>query len=89
MSRIKQATLLALAGGCTALVAGCGGLSESTSCGDFMKASPQAQQQIVVSLAGKYQKPDYATPLGMPEVPYYCAAHPDTTLGQFFASAQG
>jgi hypothetical protein len=71
----------------TAWVAGCGGLSEQSSCSDFMHASQQAQQSIVLELASKYHKPDYATPLGLPAVPYYCASHPDTTLDDLFASA--
>jgi hypothetical protein len=68
---------------------GCGpvGLSGASTCSDFMKASSQDQQQIVSELAGKYQKPDYATPLGQPEIPYYCATHPKITLDQFFAAA--
>lgn len=69
-------------------IAGCGSsLSASSSCSDFLKASPQDQQTVVSKLAGQYQKPDYATPLGEPEVPYYCASNPDVTLGQFFSRA--
>jgi hypothetical protein len=66
-----------------------GGLSGSSTCGDFLKASPADQQQITSQLAGKYNKPDYATPLGEPEVPYYCASNPNVTLDQFFAHASG
>jgi hypothetical protein len=73
------------------LLAGCGGsgLSESSTCQQFLAASQQDQQSIVEQLAGKYQKPAYATPLGMPEVPYYCSSHPNITLKQFFSFAQG
>lgn len=78
---------------CAALAAltfaGCGaaGLSESSTCKDFLAADPADQQSITQQLAGKFGKPDYATPLGMPEVPYYCASNPDTTLKEFFESA--
>jgi hypothetical protein len=77
------ATLLATA------VASCGdaGLSEGSTCKDFLAADVAEQQSITQQLAGKFDKPDYATPLGAPEVPYYCASHPDTTLQEFFESA--
>lgn len=63
-------------------------LSASSTCQDFMNASPEAQVSVVDSLAAQYHKPDYATPLGEPDVPYYCAANPSVTLGQFFEHAQ-
>lgn len=69
------------AGGCSS------GLSEASTCSEFLAADPTEQHQVVQQLAGKYQKPDYATPLGMPAVPYYCANHPDTTLDEFFSAA--
>lgn len=71
------------------LMSGCGGsgLSVSSTCSQFMNASAQDQEAIVSKLAGQYQKPDYATPLGEPEVPYFCASNPNVTLGQFFAEA--
>ena len=70
-------------------LASCGGsgLTENSTCQQFLAAPAQDQQSIVEQLAGKYQKPDYATPLGMPEVPYYCASHPNVTLKQFFSFA--
>lgn len=68
---------------------GAGGLSASSTCQDFMNASASDQQQVVDSLAGQYNKPDYSTPLGSPEVPYYCSANPSVTLGEFFQKAQG
>jgi hypothetical protein len=52
-----------------------------------MSASPQQQQEVVDQLATQYNKPDYATPLGSPEVPYFCSANPDVTLGHFFQEA--
>jgi hypothetical protein len=65
-----------------------GSLSGNSTCQDFLSA-PQAEQQAVIqSLATQYDKPDYVTPLGEPEVSYYCASNPSTTLGQFFANAQ-
>lgn len=63
-------------------------LSASSTCQEFMNASPAAQVSIVDSLAAQYHKPDYATPLGEPDVPYYCASNPSVTLGQFFENAQ-
>lgn len=66
-----------------------GGLSGSSTCRDFMNASADQQQQIVDKLAAQYHKPDYTTPLGAPEVPYFCAANPDVTLDQFFQNAAG
>ena len=64
-----------------------GGLTASSTCQDFLNASPSDQSQVVTQLAGHYDKPEYATPLGAPEVPYYCSANPTVTLGQFFAHA--
>lgn len=73
------------------ITAGCGeeGLSESSTCKDFLAADPADQQSITQQLAGKFNKPNYATPLGLPAVPFYCASHPDTTLQEFFESAGG
>jgi hypothetical protein len=66
-----------------------GSLSASSTCQDFMKASVSEQHEIIDQLASKYDKPDYTTPLGEPEVPYYCTANPSTTLEQFFQKAEG
>ena len=63
-------------------------LNANSTCQQFLNASQAEQQQVIQSLATKYDKPDYVTPLGEPEVPYYCAANPSVTLGQFFAKAQ-
>jgi hypothetical protein len=81
-----------IAAGLSALsIAACGGsgLSASSTCSDFMNASSSDQQAIIDQLAGQYNKPDYTTPLGEPEVPYYCSSNPNVTLGQFFQNAQG
>ncbi len=76
---------LALTIGSALLATACGGgLSEDSTCKDYLAASADQQQSIVMQLAGKYDKPDYATPLGMPQVAYSCAALPDTTLGEYF-----
>ena len=87
--RIRLATLLAFAGVSGLLICGCSGsgLSASSTCSQFMDASQQAQEAIISQLAAKYDKPDYATPLGEPDVPYFCASNPNVTLGQFFLNA--
>jgi hypothetical protein len=64
------------------------GLSGNSTCQDFLNSSSAAQQAVIQRLATQYDKPDYVTPLGEPEVSYYCAANPSITLGQFFANAQ-
>jgi len=66
----------------------CGsGLSGSSTCQDFMNASGNDQTTIIDKLATQYGKADYTSPLGRPEVPYYCASHPHVTLDQFFSAA--
>jgi hypothetical protein len=84
-------TSVALAGALSTLsLTACGSaLSASSSCHDFMNASGSAQHEIVDQLAGRYHKAAYATPLGEPEVPYYCSANPSVTLGEFFEKAEG
>jgi hypothetical protein len=82
---------IAAAGAISTLVlSGCGGstLSASSSCQDFMSASATEQHEVVDQLSSQYQKAAYATPLGEPEVPYYCSANPSVTLGQFFQKAE-
>ena len=69
-------------------VSGCGGgLSASSTCKDFSEASFEEQTEVISSLSSKYDTPDYTTPLGEPEVGYYCASSPDTTLAAFFEQA--
>jgi hypothetical protein len=63
------------------------GLNGASTCDEFMHATPQEQQAVTVALAGELSKPAFATPLGIPAVPYYCATHPDVTLDEFFAVA--
>jgi hypothetical protein len=75
----------------TVMLSACGGssLSASSSCKDFMNATSVEQHEVVDQLASQYKKPDFATPLGEPEIPYYCSANPSTTLGDFFQKAEG
>lgn len=74
----------------TLALSSCGGsaLSASSSCQDFMKSSVSEQHEVIDQLSSQYRKAAYATPLGEPEVPYYCSANPTVTLGQFFAKAE-
>ena len=67
---------------------GSSGLSASSSCQDFMNASAIEQHEIVDQLASHYNKPAYTTPLGEPEVPFYCSANHSITLEQFFQKAE-
>ena len=53
-----------------------------------MKASAAEQHEVIDQLASHYQKAVYATPLGEPEVPFYCSSDPSVTLGQFFQKAE-
>ncbi len=88
-SRLRIILAIASLGAVGLLASSCdsGGLSASSTCKDFLSASASDQDQIVTKLAGQYNKPDYATPLGEPDVPYYCASNPNVTLGEFFAHA--
>ena len=81
---ITSAALLCMT---AATTIACGGtaLSGSSTCADFMNATRDQQDQIINSLAVKYHRPDYTTPLGRPDVPYFCATHAQTTLEQFFS----
>ena len=53
-----------------------------------MKVSASEQHEVVDQLASQYRKAVYATPLGEPEVPFYCSSDPSVTLGQFFQKAE-
>lgn len=81
--------VLLLAIALTGIACGCGsgGLAASSSCQDFSNASPEEQAEAISKLASQFNAPDYTTPLGRPEVGYYCAANPDTTLEEFFQQA--
>jgi hypothetical protein len=66
-------------------VAGCGGgLSASSSCADFAKASPEEQAEAISKLSSEFETPEITTPLGSPDVGYACAASPDMTLEALF-----
>lgn len=70
------------------VVGGCGGgLSAGSTCKSFSEASVEEQHEVIDSLSSKYDTPDYTSPLGEPEVGYYCAGSPDTTLEEFFENA--
>jgi hypothetical protein len=82
LATVATMALLAIVG---AIIAGCGSsLSESSTCEEFMSASADEQRSITMQLAEQYEKPAFATPLGLPAVPYYCAKHGDETLGHYF-----
>ena len=90
MKRLAGMTLVVLAMAFFAFaVAGCGGgdLSASSTCKDFSEASAEEQHDVISSLSSKFGTPDYTTPLGEPEVGYYCASSPETTLEEFFQQA--
>jgi hypothetical protein len=88
--RRRAASMMCVAIGVgTVLISGCGsGLSASSTCKDFSEASFEEQAKVISSLSSKYDTPAYTTPLGEPEVGYYCASSPDTTLETFFAQAE-
>jgi hypothetical protein len=90
LRRVRVIAVLAVVASMLVLSA-CGGssLSASSSCSDFMNASAVEQHELIDQLASRYQKPDYSTSLGEPEVPYYCSANPSTTLAEFFTKAEG
>jgi hypothetical protein len=86
-TRISMAAAGAIASlGLTAC--GGGSLSASSNCQEFMKASASEQHEVVDQLASQYHKAAYTTPLGEPEVPFYCSSDPSVTLGQFFQKAE-
>ena len=89
MKRLVGVTVVVLAITVTTLaVTGCGGsLSASSTCKDFAEASGEDQHEVIPSLSSKFDTPDYTTPLGEPEVGYYCASNPETTLEEFFHQA--
>jgi hypothetical protein len=88
-SKVRGAGLLIAFAITGSLISACNGsaLSASSTCSQFMAASAQDQETVVDQLATQYQKPDFATPLGQPDVPYFCASNPNVTLGHFFAQA--
>ncbi len=92
MRFITAGTGTAIAGAVVSLaLSACGAsaLTASSTCQDFMNASGAEQHEVIDQLASHYDKPDFATPLGEPELPYYCTANPSVTLGGFFEKAEG
>lgn len=63
------------------------GLSGSSTCQEYLAASSDDQHAVVNDLATKYGKPDFVSPLGFPEVAYWCSAQPNATLNEFFKNA--
>jgi len=91
MRHRRISAIIAVAGVASAVTfSACGtnGLTSASTCQDFMAASPVEQHEVIDQLASNYQKPDFATPLGEPEVPYYCSANSSVTLGSFFEKAE-
>ena len=86
MSAVKRVVRLIAIPLVAAGLAGCspGGLSGSSTCTDFLQASADAQYQVVSTLAVAHHKPDYATPLGRPNIPYYCSQAPNMKLDTLF-----
>ena len=81
--------LLVLGVTCILIIGGCGGsgLSASSTCQDFMSASPEEQEEAISKLSSEFNTPETATPLGRPNVPYACASEPDLTLEEYFQRA--
>lgn len=70
------------------VVGGCGNeLSASSTCRDFSTASLEEQSETVSVLSSEFETPEYTTPLGEPEVSFYCAGNPNVTLEEFFKGA--
>ena len=80
------ACLIALAVGSICVLAGCGGsdLSASSSCKDFMAASPEDQASAISKLSSQFDTPEIATPLGSPSISYTCSSNPDMSLEEVF-----
>ena len=76
---LMTAGLLSIvAGGCSGLGTSIGA---STSCKDFLHASPQDQEAAVSKVAADMRAGNAVTPLGRPNVNYICANSPGKTLG--------
>ncbi len=87
MKRLVRAVLMCVVMGLVVTGCGGGGLSAGSTCKDFSEASAEEQHEAISSLSSKFGTPDYTTPLGEPEVGYYCASSPETTLEEFFQQA--
>jgi len=81
--RLLAAVVAVLA--CVGLLAGCGkkaGLTSSSSCKDFLNASPTDQVSAIDKIAAQEHAPNSTTPLGQPNIGYLCAGDPNMTLGE-------
>lgn len=67
---------------CLLGLTGCGKqLTASSTCSDFLAASPQDQDAAVRKVAAQYHAGNALTPLGRPNIDYLCGNHPKMTLG--------
>jgi hypothetical protein len=82
MSRFALVPTVAVA----VMFLGCGGggLSASSSCGDFLAASPEDQTQTISQLSSQFDTPELTTPLGEPNVAYVCSSSPEMSLEEVF-----
>jgi hypothetical protein len=79
--RWARAAGTAVVASSTLVLAGCGGLSASSTCTDYLNAASTDQSAVLSSLAVQYHQPELATILGTEEVSYTCAEYPSWTLG--------
>jgi hypothetical protein len=89
VSRLSRCLYIPLVLGVSIVAVGCGGsgLTASSTCADFMSASPEEQSAAISKLSSEFDTPETATPLGAPNVPYVCAQEPAETLGEYFERA--
>lgn len=89
MSLTIRRLCLPLLLGVSVLALGCGGsgLTASSSCSDFMNASPEDQSEAISKLSSEFDTPETATPLGAPNVSYVCSQEPEETLSEYFERA--
>ena len=82
----ETAGLAAIAAVSVGVLTGCSvsGLSASSSCKDFMAASPEEQQRAISKLSSQFDTPEVATPLGSPSIAYNCSSAPSMSLEQLF-----
>lgn len=77
---------LLIVGATIVLVACASGLSASSSCKDFMEASPEEQSGAISKLSAQFNTPEVATPLGSPSVAYTCSSNPEMSLEELFTA---
>lgn len=89
MDALKRAAcfLLVAIGGL--VLSGCGDLSASSSCEDFMNASSEEQAQAISKLSVEFDTPSIATPLGSPSIAFTCSSNPDMALEEVFKQYGG